>query len=192
MSDRPLNRNAIRSKNAIKNAFVELMRKNDISKVKVKDILILADVSRATFYAHYQDVYSVLEEIENTHIELLKKFLNAQPRYALIDDFMPFIKQLFEQIQENEEFFKMLFAAPNANTFLSKLQKVFVDYMMEDEALLQKVRSAEQARLFFSFIAIGTANLLQEWFINEHTFSFDELANMLNEAILNGISSIKK
>ncbi|MEG1317305.1 MAG: TetR-like C-terminal domain-containing protein, partial [Oscillospiraceae bacterium] len=167
-------------------------RKNDISKVKVKDILILADISRATFYAHYQDVYSVLEEIENTHIELLKKFLNAQPRYALIDDFMPFIKQLFEQIQENEEFFKMLFAAPNANTFLSKLQKVFVDYMMEDEALLQKVRSAEQARLFFSFIAIGTANLLQEWFINEHTFSFDELANMLNEAILNGISSIKK
>ena len=42
-------RDVQKSKEAIKNAFIQLIINQDIRKITVKDILTLADVSRGTF-----------------------------------------------------------------------------------------------------------------------------------------------
>lgn len=42
-------RDVRKSKEAIKNAFIQLIINQDIRKITVKDILTLADVSRGTF-----------------------------------------------------------------------------------------------------------------------------------------------
>lgn len=185
-------RNSLRSRKLIKVALLQLMLKNDISRIKVKELIEIADISKGTFYAHYTDVFNVLEEIENDNIKLLRDYLQAQPRVELINDFSPFILKVFNNIEANLDFYKILFATKNANSFLNKMQKVFVDYMMEDHLMLTKLRSKEEAMLFFSFISIGTANLLQDWFNCECEIPLEGLAKLLNECIINGVGAIKK
>lgn len=48
-------RNATRSKLLIKKAFIDLLKEKPASKVTVTDIILEANISRGTFYAHYLD-----------------------------------------------------------------------------------------------------------------------------------------
>ena len=52
-------RSAIRSKRMIKQAFLSLIKEKDISKITVTELVERADLNRATFYAHYPDIYGV-------------------------------------------------------------------------------------------------------------------------------------
>ena len=68
-------RSAIRSRNMIKRAFIELLDEKAISDISVVDIVNRADISRNTFYAHYDDVFCVLEELENDFIGKLRFYI---------------------------------------------------------------------------------------------------------------------
>lgn len=61
----------IKTERAIKSSFLKLIEDNSISKVTVKDIIREAEINRSTFYAHYEDKYDLLYQIEQ---ELLEKF----------------------------------------------------------------------------------------------------------------------
>ena len=48
---------------AIKAAFIKLLNERPLNKISVKSIVDACNVSRNTFYYHYQDIPSLLEEI---------------------------------------------------------------------------------------------------------------------------------
>ena len=191
MSKKPY-RNALKSKNVIKEAFLHLISNKDITQIRVREITDLANISKGTFYAHYSDIYNVLEDIENENIERLVSFLTEKLHDSLIDDFTPFISELFGYIQENHDIYNNLFKSNIAPVFLNKLQKVFVDYMMNDTNMILKLKSKKEARLYFSFIAVGTASLIHQHFLNPVEYELNELIDTLNDGILHGISSLLK
>ena len=69
-------RSSIRSKNLIKKAVAKLIHEKEVSKITVSDIIREADISRGTFYAHYSDVSSVLEQIESEELKALVDYVN--------------------------------------------------------------------------------------------------------------------
>ncbi len=191
MSKQPY-RNAVKSKNSIKDAFLHLISNKDITQIRVREITDEANISKGTFYAHYSDIYNVLEDIENENIERLVSFLTEKLHDSLIDDFTPFLSELFGYIQDNKEIYNNLFKSNIAPVFLSKLQKVFVDYMMNDTKMVLKLKSNKEAKLYFSFIAVGTASLIQQHFLNPVEYELNDLIDTLNDGILHGISSLLK
>jgi len=54
----------IKTKAAIKNAFMQLMTETEANKLTVSDIAAKALVNRSTFYLHYADVAAVMKDIE--------------------------------------------------------------------------------------------------------------------------------
>ncbi len=55
----------IRAEDAITNAFLKLVSDIGFYAITVKDITNLADVSRGTFYQHYDDKYDKISFIKN-------------------------------------------------------------------------------------------------------------------------------
>ena len=51
----------MRTRHLLLDAFVVLVKKKDFMSISVKDITEYAQVNRATFYAHFQDKYDILE-----------------------------------------------------------------------------------------------------------------------------------
>lgn len=52
--------------------MLELLKKQSISKITVKELCEKADVNRATFYNHYYDIRNVLEHMEENIVNFLK------------------------------------------------------------------------------------------------------------------------
>ncbi|MGM9967782.1 MAG: TetR/AcrR family transcriptional regulator, partial [Rummeliibacillus sp.] len=67
-------KSAIRSKKMIRYAYIELALEKEIEKITVKDIAEKAGISRGTFYAHYSDIYAIVEEIENETMGKILEF----------------------------------------------------------------------------------------------------------------------
>ena len=52
-----------RTDRAIEQAFMELREKNPLEKIKIKDLCAMACINKSTFYAHYEDIYALANEI---------------------------------------------------------------------------------------------------------------------------------
>lgn len=47
----------------LKDSLLRLLEKKPINKITVKEVCELAELNRATFYAHYTDCFALLESI---------------------------------------------------------------------------------------------------------------------------------
>lgn len=61
---------------ALQDALCELMTAKPFASVSVTELCEAADVNRTTFYAHYQDQASLLEEIESDALESVGRLLD--------------------------------------------------------------------------------------------------------------------
>ena len=93
---------------ALKNALVQLMEKEHISKISVKNLCETADINRSTFYAHFADQYALLRHIENEVLDNVKQYMEKQP----FDDKRPIsfqvMNRILEYVRDNAALFKVL------------------------------------------------------------------------------------
>ena len=68
-----------RTRQLIQQAFMQLMAEKDFQNITVQDITERAEVNRATFYAHFEDKYALLNYMvwETFHELLLSKLPDA-------------------------------------------------------------------------------------------------------------------
>ena len=59
------------TKSMIKSAFLDLLSKKNVRHITVRELCEKAQINRATFYAHYMDIYDLKQQLEN---ELLSSF----------------------------------------------------------------------------------------------------------------------
>ena len=59
----------LRTRQKIYRCFLDLRRKKPIEEIRITDLCEKAGINRATFYHHYQDIYALSDEMENTVIE---------------------------------------------------------------------------------------------------------------------------
>ena len=108
MTEKKEYRNAIRSRRMIRNAFLELLNEKEFKKITVTDIVTRADLNRSTFYAHYPDVYGIVEEIQD---EISKRYIAVieQATYRnFLEDPMPYLKNVSSILEENLDFFQRI------------------------------------------------------------------------------------
>ncbi|MDE7379703.1 MAG: TetR/AcrR family transcriptional regulator [Clostridia bacterium] len=105
MKVRNLNKSSVKTRKLIKKTFIEMLsEKKEISKISVSELVERAELSRATFYAHFDDVYGVAEELEK---EWADQFFTHTNLLATAE-YDKFFDQLFEFLKENDDNYKMM------------------------------------------------------------------------------------
>lgn len=66
-----------KTKQSIKNAFMELRTKKSIEKITVKELCELADINKSTFYSHYEDINALSDALE---YEMVLTIISSIPR----------------------------------------------------------------------------------------------------------------
>ena len=59
----------------LKQAFLTLLKEKPVNRITVKEVCALAQLNRATFYAHYSDCFALMESIENELIAAFERSL---------------------------------------------------------------------------------------------------------------------
>ena len=118
-------RSAIRSRRMIREAYMELLKEKDLSKITVTDIIKRADLNRATFYAHYPDVRGVTEEIENEIIEKMLEVLKEFQFTSFFRNPAPLLLKISRYLEEDTDFYRILVRANGSEIFMEKLKRCF-------------------------------------------------------------------
>ncbi len=89
----------------------------DIRNITVRELTDKVDIHRATFYAHYKDIYDLYEQMENAvAAELNDLIIQNYEQPATY-----FYKVIFEYILENKQLCRMLFSTNGEGSFAVRL-----------------------------------------------------------------------
>ena len=128
MKVKNLNNSSIKTKRIIKNTFIKMLsEKKEISKISVSELAERAEISRATFYAHFDDVYGVVEEFEREIID--EFFTNA--KLLATNDYEKFFETLFAFMKQNDNNYKMMCKSDDVLFSAKRLASLAVNKLME-------------------------------------------------------------
>lgn len=165
-------RSSIRSKKLIRSAMIELLAEKDISKITVVDLVRRTDLSRNTFYAHYQDVYAVLEEMENDFLTEMDRCLEQAIQAQAFSEPLGLLRQFQHFVEENMEANRLLLANRNAADFCEKIKKKFNARVMEN-LWTTPIRDTEGFGMFLECVTGGFVDLYQKSLKGESTLTLD-------------------
>lgn len=118
-------RNSARTKEWIKKAFTELLaEKKSIDKITVSELSARADITKTTFYYHYEDIYAVAEEFENELVAELNDIIETIGKDNP-SDYSAYIRKVLKFIQEHEEPYRLAANASDLSIFADKLKNMF-------------------------------------------------------------------
>lgn len=169
-------RSSIRSRRMIREAYTQLLKEKDISKITVTDIVTKADLNRATFYAHYPDVRGVTEEIED---EIIEKMIDVLKEFKFTSFFKnpaPLLLKLSRCLEKDDEFYRTLIRANGSEIFMEKLKNVFSDYMLNNSDIPVDMRHTKTVRLRVYYFAGEIINLYKQWFRGDLDCTLNDIA----------------
>ena len=97
----------------IRSALVELMEEKTLERITIKELCERADVNRTTFYLHYSDQRSVLNDIKET---VCKKTV-AMITESDFTDPTAFVEQFLCYIRDNDRVFRILLMNDEGDSF---------------------------------------------------------------------------
>lgn len=195
MSKKKLDRRIVRTKRMIRDAFTELMEEKGFEAITVSDLTEKADINRGTFYLHYKDKYDLLEQSEEEifeEIEIIAKeawaIINQDHRGNLpIGMPLPFVVRLFEYLEENFAFMKVILGPNGDPAFQARLKEVIKERMFQK--FYQHINSENLiVPLDYLSAYISSAHLgaIQHWLKNDMDKSPEEMALILSQTTFLG------
>lgn len=165
----------------IKESLLFFIENKDLKDITVGQICELAKVNRSTFYAHYQDIYEVMEQIQREKEEDL---LAAYGRvYMPGNDIISgeYMVVLLEHIFENRIFYKAMCADTNAHLLQGNMnllyEKIFSPFF-------EKIGlSKRQGKYHFLFFQEGFLAMLRYWLTDDCPERPEEMAKILENSI---------
>lgn len=176
-------RNSIRTRRMIREAFAELVsEKQDIAKITVKELVERADISKSTFYCHYEDIYAVRGEFENEILSLLDDALKTYTREHP-EEFAPYVNKIIQHLKDNERLYKKIFASDDPIKFIDQLKAICNERVNKDVQLNSLSQDPNTRMAEIDFLTNGIIHLFVDYFKGMLAISLDEIGNLCNKLL---------
>lgn len=175
------------TKKVIRHSFLQLLGEKPLGKITVKEICEKADINRATFYAHYEDLYDLLGKIEEFYQEVRLSVRDMER-----ESFAGIIPvAILKKIRENETLCQAMFGKYGDKEFLAKMMY----FAMEDSLnAWEKLHPAiEKGRLewLYVFIVSGCAGIIQNWAMGGFKAEPEEIAGFMAQMVASCVKGIQ-
>lgn len=137
----------IKTKKNIRDTFIELRKTHSLDEIKVNMLCEKAMINKTTFYNHYQDIYTLSEELETMVVDnFLNNFTNVD---MMLTDVNLFINGMHVALRADEGMMRVVFDG-NYDELIKRVEtKLRKYYSKEDQMLV-------------SFLIGGTIHLIME------------------------------
>lgn len=188
-----------KSKRAIKQAFIQLLKENNLDRITIQQISDLADVNRGTFYLNYEDKYALLDEMENEQIEKIKGFvdirkmdLSTKTSDRFIEDFEnKIIKNVITHIEHNIEFYQVILNLERKSQIEEQLADIVRSNIKHLIGNKDNVFGIPE-NYYLSYVVGSMMSMIKYWVSDENRVSVEELVNYVSTIASTGPLSIMK
>lgn len=178
----------LHTKQLIKDKFIDLYINRSIDSIRIKEITDKAGINRGTFYIHYEDIYDLLDEVEDELISVLDKNISKIKELIAInsglDTLKPIIIQNLEYIRERSKYFKAFLGANGSPSFLKKLKNIAKTKFLDN--LKTSNKSEEHGDYLIEYIVSANVGIIVYWLESGMKISADELTNLMSNTMFRG------
>lgn len=176
---------AVQTRQNFMDAFWQLYCKKNIEKITVKEVCSLAGYNRTTFYAYFQDIYEVLDEIEKNIItadefedKVLKNILLGKSEKEIIE-------KVLELYHDNNEYLSVLLGEHGDPGFREKIIKRILPKLTK---YLPNLSTKEFLRLKYlmEYQSAAALNTITKWH-RDQDVPMDEFVEILVCLTTNGV-----
>lgn len=185
-----MDRRILKTKDAIKTAYVESLKENNTSKITITKIAQKANIDRKTFYLHYDSTDDIVCEIiednlSNLTLMLNKNGLNIHPLNATL-----ILQHMNGCIMKDIEFFQCIANRPDFELFAKKMKEILVHKSIQTLSESTNL-SLTEITVYSKFFISGIIDIYLDWFRSEKGITLDELGTLASNVIYNGIQVLK-
>ena len=180
----------IKTKNALFNALIELMKDKTFEEIKVSDICNKALINRSTFYAHFEDKYDLLSACIYSLKEALIQKLQANKKVKSTKEYYIEIINLFlDYIDEKKEQY-LAIAKSNRNSILFDIIYDVIDedimFHLKNDIKIKNSKIPNEIIGCFYMGAVGSVAI--NWLKNINKYTKEEIITYLDHLIPNEIN----
>ena len=164
-----MDRRQRKTREAIFNAFTQLLAKRDFNQITVGEIIHHADVGRATFYAHFETKEYLLKEFcEELFCHLFDVEHNREEHHHHIfdcDGSESPILHLFEHLQKDDNHILGLLSCQNNQLFLQYFRENLTGLVQQHSSLFASHVSKNVPAAFWQNHIVSTLAETIRWWI---------------------------
>ena len=190
---KPKDRRVRKTKSAIRRSFAELIEQKPVQQITVQELVDRADLSRGTFYQHYQDIYDLKDRIEDEVFEELVQEANDYAMQFEQEEPYPYLVGTLNYIVNNSTVCKMLLRQNGSKNFCDRLVQIEEDTVLTEWIEPLKTQYDAVLLSYYSRFAIyGFASVVIKWLEDDMPESPEELADMLGHIMDFGLDAMRK
>ena len=174
MENRKEYRNAIRSRQLIRRAFMELLNEKSFEKITATDIIKRADINRSTFYAHYPDARGLMDEILNEIVVMFQGMLSDIDFSIFYEDPKPILEKVMAFLYENQALYQKLARSRMAFPVIEQLKQVLIDQVLSYPDLPVKDPHSPETMIRVRVLLGGLIDTYRQWLVGDFECTMDE------------------
>ncbi|KRL05400.1 TetR/AcrR family transcriptional regulator [Liquorilactobacillus oeni] len=173
-----LDRRPRKTRQIIENSLVQILQQKPLTKITVAEIVKKADISRSTFYLHYNDIYDLYDKINNTFLTgLLDSFETYYP--SVTESFFELAQRLIDYIEQNEKLSKIFINEKNV-AVIDRLCKLLIDKILNFEKL---DKNDSEGYYLVVWSVRGTVGAIIDWLNHGMVLPKKEFADILRRIL---------
>lgn len=182
----------LKTRKAIKEAFLTLIQTKGYERITIQDIADKAMINRNTFYLHYVDKPDLMENLCHESIEELNACFNMgikdQDIHAIDKEmFISSINEMFKAIEANIVFFKTMLSQNGQSNFPIRLKEALKDFILSgagDHNLKMKIG--------LEYMISGLVDVICMWILDSEHLVVEEVIEHLSEIHFNNVLDLLK
>ena len=163
MSERKEYRSAVRSRRLIRQAFLALLKEKPFDKITVTDIVSRAELNRSTFYAHYPDIFGIVDELENEMVQKNIAIIEKIQYRNIFTDPSPYLDGIAAMMEENKELLTYLGRNQLSRSYLEKFYKLMINDVLTRSTIPESIRNSPEFAIRVHFFIGGIINTYHQW-----------------------------
>lgn len=166
----------------MQSVMLELMKHMEFEKITVKKICEKAQVNRSTFYAHFMDIYDMLDKMEQTlRKELLLSYQNGNEESYVFSEhsFLLFL----EHIKKHKYFYKVNLQTRKSFPLKQGYENLWdiIEPRCKEVGILDK----EEILYYFINFQAGFTMTLKHWVDTDCKISEKQVAEIIKNCVPN-------
>lgn len=118
-----------KTKRAIREAFLQIRSKKPLERITIKELAETAEISKATFYLHYNDIFDLSQQLQNEVIQdVLNGVLQDDKEFFDVEQLT---KRLYESFYSHQSLIDILFSGTQSAILPISIEQGVKDHIFK-------------------------------------------------------------
>ncbi|MEM9775212.1 MAG: TetR/AcrR family transcriptional regulator [Chloroflexota bacterium] len=182
-----------RTRKLLQDALFELLKKKPLSKIQIKEITAMAELSRPTFYKQFD----TKEELLFSHVDDVLAQISAEvfseAQAGKQVDMVSLVTTFFRQWQPHKQLLRWIFQVENKDLVFRAFQSQLRGIRLVFDQFVPPLDLAKEYDDYLnSFLSGGMYMLIQTWVNNDMRESPEKMASLTFMLLYNGFSPMRQ